>query len=131
MAHFAAAEDLLCLDSEDALTAGTLGFMPRMLVLTTLLHSRPESHRFERVKGRRSLRMSAPRRVGLPHGSYPRLLLANLTTEAVRTRRPEIELGPGPDDLARRLRLSTISGPRSTAQRLQERLRRGDRERLP
>ena len=67
--------------------------MPRLFVLTTLPHSRPDSHRFERVNGRHSVGMSAPRRVGLPYGSYPRLLLAYLTTEAVRTKSPEIQSG--------------------------------------
>ncbi len=105
MARFAPAEDLLCLESEDALTAGTLGFMPL------------QSHRFARVNGRHSLRMSAPRRVGLPYGSYPRLLLANLTTQAVRTKSPHVDLGATPNNLARKLGLSTISGPRGTAHR--------------
>ena len=73
MAQLAPSEDLLCLESEDALTAGALGFMPRILVLTTLPHRRPESHRFERVnKGRHTLRISAPRRVGQPMISGPR-----------------------------------------------------------
>jgi len=100
MAHFAPAEDLLYLESEDTLTAGALGFMPRLFVLTTLPHSRPDSHRIERVNGRHSLRMSAPRRVGLPYGVYPRLLLAYLTTEAVRTKNREIHLGTTVNDLA-------------------------------
>jgi len=68
--------------------------------------------------------MSAPRRVGLPYGSYPRLLLAYLTTEAVRTKSPVIQLGATPNDLARKLGLSVISGPRGTAHRLQAQLRR-------
>ena len=124
MALVSPAETFSSLESEDALTAGALGFMPRVLVLTTLPHRRPESHRFERVNGRHSLRLSTPRRIGLPYGTYPRLLLAYLTTEAVRTKNPKIDLGATPNDLARKLRLSTISGPRGTAQRLEEQLRR-------
>jgi len=76
MAPMSQSKDLLFLDSVDAQTAGALGFLPRILVLTTLPHGRTESHLFERANGRHSLRMSAPRRVGLPYGSYPRLLLA-------------------------------------------------------
>ena len=98
--------------------------MPRILVLTTLPHRRPRSHRFDWVNGRRILRMSAPRRVGLPYGSYPRLLLAYLTTEAVRTKSPEIQLGATPNDLPRKLSLSTISGPQGTARRLEDQLNR-------
>jgi len=98
MAPVSHAEDLFSLESVDALSAGALGFMPRLLVLTTLPHRRPECHRFERVNGRHTLRMSAPRRVGLPYGSYPRLLLAYLTTQAVRTKSPQIDLGATPND---------------------------------
>ena len=124
MVHLTPAEDLPSLESEGALSAGALGFMPRILVLTTLPHRRHESHRFERVNGRHWLRMSAPRSVGLPFGSYPRLILAWLTTEAVRTRSPEIHLGATPNDLARKLGLSTISGPRGTVHRLEDQLHR-------
>jgi len=118
------ARDRSALESTDALTAGALGFMPRILVLTTLPHRRPESHRFERVNGRHCLRMSAPLRIGLPYGSYPRLLLAYLNTEAVRTKSRKIYLGTTVNDLARKLGLPTIGGPRGTAPRLQEQLLR-------
>ena len=124
MAPVSPAEVVRSLESSDALSAGALGFMPRLFVLTTLPHSRPESHQFERVNGRHSLRLLAPRRVGLPYGSYPRLLLAYLATQAVRTKSTEIELGASPNDLARELELPTISGPRGTAHRLEEQLRR-------
>ena len=124
MAPLSPSMDFLSLESVDALSAGALGFMPRLLVLTTLPHRRPESHRFERVNGRISLGLSAPRRVGLPFGSYPRLLLAYLTTEAVRTKNPEIHLGATPNDLTRKLGLSTISGLRGTANRLEDQLYR-------
>jgi len=124
MAALSPARDVSFLESVDALSAGALGFMPRLLVLTTLPHRRPDSHRFERVNGRHTLRLSAPRRVGLPYSSYPRLVLAYLTTEAVRTKSPEIQLGATSNDLARKLGLSTISGPRGTARRLEDQLRR-------
>ena len=105
-----------------------VGRCPRLHAAPSGPHNPPPSptrgHRFERVNGRHSLRMYAPRRVGLPYGSYPRLILAYLTTEAVRTKNPEIHLGATPNDLARKLGLSTISGPRGTAQRLEDQLRR-------
>ena len=90
--------NFISLESVDALSAGALGFMPRILVLTTLRHRRPKSHRFERVNGRHTLRMPAPRRVGLPYGSYPRLLSFYLATAAAHipttaiTRRTLVEL---------------------------------------
>jgi hypothetical protein len=124
VAPLSPAEVLNSLESSDAVTAGALGFMPRILVLTTLPHRRSESLCFERVNGRHRLRLSAPRRVGLPYGSYPRLLLVHLTTQAVRTKSPEIQLGATPNDLARKLGLATISGPRGTSHRLEAQLHR-------
>jgi hypothetical protein len=56
--------------------------MARILVQATLPHSRPKTHEFERVNGRFTLYMNAPPSVGLPYGSYPRLALAWLSTEA-------------------------------------------------
>jgi len=102
----------------------TIGFMPRILVLATLPHRRPKLHRIDRINGRFSLRMEASRSVGLPYGTYPRLVLAYLTTEALRTKSPEIHLGRTPNDFIRLLGLTPISGPRGTSKRLQEQLRR-------
>ena len=56
--------------------------MARILVQATLPHSRPKTHEFERVNGRFTLYMNAPPSVGLPYGSYPRLALAWLESDA-------------------------------------------------
>jgi len=109
-----------CVEVEPA----AIGFMPRILVLTTLPHSRPTTRRFERINGRFSLRLEARRSIGLPYGLYPRLILIYLTTQAVCTKSPEIDLGRTPNDLARRLGLAPISGPRGTSKRLHDQLHR-------
>ncbi|MGB5160047.1 MAG: replication protein RepA [Thermoanaerobaculia bacterium] len=98
--------------------------MPRILVLATLPHSLPSTNRIDRINGRFTLRMEASRSIGLPYGTYPRLVLAYLTTEALRTKNTEIHLGRTPNDFIRKLGLTPISGPRGTSQRLQEQLRR-------
>jgi len=90
-----------------------LAFIPRLFVLTTLPHRRPQGNRFERLNGWQSLRMVAPRRIGLPYGVYPRLLLMFITTEALRKKSRQIHLGATPNDLARKLGLSVVS-PRRT-----------------
>ncbi len=110
--------------SKSAHETRALGFMPRILVLTTLPHRRPTTHRFERINGRYSLCLDARRSIGLPYGLYPRLILIYLATQAVCTKSPEIELGRTPDDLARRLGLTPITGPRGTAKRLLDQLHR-------
>ena len=104
--------------------ARALGFMPRILVLTTLPHSRPTTNRSERINGRYSLQLNARRSIGLPYGLYPRLILIYLTTQAVCTKSPEIDLGRTPNDFARRVGLAPISGPRGTSKRLDDQLHR-------
>ena len=81
-------EQALALEFEGAKAAGALGFMARALVQATMPHSRPEECFFERTNGAFTLTMMAPPKVGLPYGSVPRLLMAWLTTEAVRTKWP-------------------------------------------
>ena len=104
--------------------ARALGFMPRIPVLTTLPHRRPTTSRLERTNGRYSLRLEGRRSIGLPYGLYPRLILIYLTTQAVCAKNPEIDLGRTPNDLARRLGLTPIGGPRGTSKRLHDQLHR-------
>jgi len=98
--------------------------MARILVQATLPHSRPKTHEFERVNGRFTLYMNAPPSVGLPYGSYPRLALAWLSTEAVRTRSREIELGPTFSSFMYKLGLTPVTGKRGTSSRLRDQLHR-------
>ncbi|MCP4200947.1 MAG: pirin [bacterium] len=102
--------------------------MARILVQATLPHSRPHKgpnpHEFERVNGRFTLYMNAPPSIGLPYGSYPRLALAWLSTEAVRTRNREIELGPTFSSFMYKLGLTPVTGKRGTTSRLRDQLHR-------
>ncbi|MCP4201112.1 MAG: pirin [bacterium] len=98
--------------------------MARILVQATLPHRRPRTHEFERVNGRFTLCMNAPPSVGLPYGSYPRLALAWLSTEAVRTRNREIELGPTFSSFMYKLGLTPVTGKRGTTSRLRHQLHR-------
>jgi hypothetical protein len=117
-------EQALAIEAQDARSVGELGFMARIFVQATLPHSRPRTQEFERVNGRYSLHLVAPPSVGLPYGSYPRLVLAWLTTEAVRTKSPEISLGPTLSDFSYRLGLTPVTGKRGTVSRLRDQLHR-------
>ena len=68
--------------------AGSLAFMGQALVQTTLPHSDPGVPFFERTNGAVSLSIIANPRIGLPFGTVPRLLLAWICTEAVKTKGP-------------------------------------------
>jgi hypothetical protein len=105
-------DEALALDFEDAKKAGALGFFARMLVQVTMPHSKPDSNEFERRNGPLVLSMMAPSKVGLPYGTYPRLLMAWITTEAVRTKSRELELGHSLTEFLGRLGLTSAGGPR-------------------
>lgn len=83
----------LAIEDEDVQDAGALGFMARAMVQATLPHRKTEGNEFTRKNGSYTLTIMAPSAIGLPYGPVPRLLLAWLTTEAVRTKSRELELG--------------------------------------
>jgi len=85
--------DTLAIESESAQSAGALGFLARAMVQATLPHKKVAGNEFERRNGAYTLHLLAPAKVGLPYGTVPRLLLAWLTTEAVRTQNRELFLG--------------------------------------
>ena len=89
------AREALAIEGEEALQAGALGYMARLLVQATMPHKDPGSsvNTFERSNGGFRLSMMAPPKIGLPWGKCPRVLLCWLTTEAVRTRSPHLDLG--------------------------------------
>ena len=49
--------------------------MARVLVQATLPHSAQEGNEFTRSNGHLTVSILAPAEIGLPYGSYPRLLL--------------------------------------------------------
>jgi hypothetical protein len=70
-----------------------IAYLARVMVQATMPHSQTDEHVFVRQNGDLQLRMVGDPNYGLPYGSYPRLLLAWMTTEAVRTKEPCLELG--------------------------------------
>jgi hypothetical protein len=103
-------DEALALEADDAQSAGALGFMARALVQATMPHSQPPTHVFERTNGAFTLTMMAPPKVGLPYGSMPRLVLAWLTTEAVRTKSRILVLGDSLSGFMRQLGLVPTGG---------------------
>lgn len=57
-----------------------------------------------------TLSLMAPTKIGLPYGTVPRLLLAWMTTEAVKTQSRELELGDSLSGFMRELDLVPTSG---------------------
>ena len=89
------------------------GFMARLLALCSLPRTNPGNRlQYKRVNGPFKLIMSVTGDHKLPHGSNPRLILAWVCTEAVRTGSREIMLGRSLSDFMRR----SFSNPHEAGQ---------------
>ena len=89
-----------------------MGFMARMLALCSLPRTNPgNQHQYKRQNGPYKLIMVAGGDNKLPFGNLPRLLLAWVSTEAVRTQSRELVLGRSLSEFMRTLGiLSSDSG---------------------
>lgn len=102
-----------------------LGFMARMLVQATLPHTDPgDLKEYMRVNGNFRLVMQPGPGMKLPYGSYPRLLLAWITTEAVRTKNRQLILGVSLSRFMHHLGLIPSGGRWGTITRLREQMKR-------
>jgi hypothetical protein len=114
----------LAIETERAKQAGALGFMARALVQATMPHRKPADCFFERTNGAFTLTIMAPPKVGLPYGSVPRLMMAWLTTEAVRTKSRELMLGDSLSGFMRELGMVPTGGRWGSIGRLRTQSRR-------
>ena len=99
-----------------------LGFMARTMALCSLPRSNPGNRKeYERVNGPFTLYMVAGGGNKLPFGNLPRLLLAWVSTEAVRTQSRELILGSSLSEFMGKLGMDSIGGART---RLRNQMRR-------
>lgn len=123
------------LANEEAQQAGSLTFSPRCAILATLPHRDPGNiPMFIRRNGNYTLAIEAGSRInvdglsstqlGYPYGSIPRLLLAWITTEAVRTKSQTIQLGDNLADFLRELDLGRTGGIKGDITRLRNQMER-------
>ena len=97
-----------------------LGFMGKLMALCSLPRTNPSRRlQYKRVNGPYTLLMTAVGQTGLSFGNLPRLLLAWVSTEAVRTQSRELFLGASLSEFMRKLGMDPIGGGS-----------RGDRTRL-
>ena len=81
-----------------------LGFMARMLALCSLPRTNPGRRiQYKRVNGPYTLYMTAGGGNRLPYGNLPRLLMAWVSTEAVRTQSRELILGRSLSEFMRKV----------------------------
>jgi hypothetical protein len=106
----ARADKLMSIASEISdveVDAESLAFMGQALVQTTLPHTDPGVSSFERTSGAVSLSIIADPKIGLPFGTVPRLLLAWICTEAVKTKSPRLDLGRSQNEFLHKLGMRT------------------------
>ena len=97
-----------------------LGFMARLLVLCSLPRSNPGDRlQYKRVNGPFTLYMTASGGNKLPFGNLPRLILAWVCSEAVRTQSRVLVLGKSLSDFMRSLGVYSSSGEKHTRLRNQ------------
>ena len=116
--------EALAIEQESAKDSGNLGYLARILVQATMPHARLTATEYQRRNGDLTIAIQAPAAVGLPYGHYPRLLLSWITTEAVRTKSPNLVLGDSLSDFLRQLGLTNTGGRWGTIPRLRDHLRR-------
>ncbi|MCB0213525.1 MAG: pirin [Anaerolineae bacterium] len=117
-------KSVLAIEAEEAKEAGTLGYMARVLTQATFPHRAPSSLQFTRRNGAFELSITALSPAGLPYGSIPRLLLSWMTTEAVRTQQPDLELGPTLSAFMAELGLTRCGGKKGDITRLRNQMMR-------
>ena len=99
------------------------GFMARTMALCSLPRTNPGNRlQYKRVNGPYKLIMTATGDHKLPYGNLPRLLMAWLSTEAVRTQSREISLGDSLAEFMRALGIYNSGGNPQT--RLRNQMRR-------
>ena len=97
-----------------------LGFMVRLMALCSLPRTNPGTrHQYKRVNGPYKLVMIAGADNKLPFGNIPRLLLAWICTEAVRTQSRDLVLGDSVSEFMRTLGIYSTSGEKYTRLRNQ------------
>ena len=103
-----------------------LGFMARLMALCSLPRTNPgQRYRYVRRNGPYTLVLSATGLNKLPFGNLPRLLLAWVCTEAVRTQSRELVLGRSLSEFMRTLGIGSDSGgSRGDLTRLRNQMKR-------
>lgn len=116
-------------------THADIGYLARVFAQTSLPYKNPgDLALWQRHNGGLTLSVQpgpptitidgTVRPLGYPFGTIPRLLLAWLSTEAVRRKEPVVPLGESLSDFCRQLDLGVTGGPAGSIARLRDQTRR-------
>lgn len=104
--------------------ANEVAYVARVLAQVTLPHSKTDAMKFERSNGLVRIAMLGDPDLGLPFGTYPRLILTWVATEAVRTKSPVLELGDSLSSFMAELGLVPTGGRWGSITRLRDQVNR-------
>lgn len=113
-------EQAIEIEETSAQDAGMLGYMARVLVQATMPHSPTSARQFSRTNGSLTVSITALGDHPLPCGSYPRLLLTWLSTEAAREKSRTIVLGESLSEFMRKLGVLPTGGKWGTIPRFRK-----------
>ncbi len=117
-------EQVAAIRGQGAAESGDVAYLSRVVVQANLPYRDPGSSSFVRRAGKVTLTLQAPPDIGLPYGRYPRLLLAWIGREAVRTRSRELRLGGSLSAFLRELGIGSSGGRHGPLGRFREQARR-------
>lgn len=124
-------DDAMVIQSSSTQEREALRFIARVLVQATFPHSEVDGNEWSRTNGDLSVDMLAPSKIGLPYGSYPRLLMTWITTEAVSNKQRKsgdemrrLELGHSLSGFMTELGLTPTGGRWGTIPRLRDQMTR-------
>lgn len=108
-----------------AAEAGAIGYISRMMAIASLFPYRdPRTNEFVRKNGQFTLTILSPSSIGIPFGSFPRLLLVEIVTKAKISKTPEVFLARSPAELLKKMQKFDTGGATGTRQTLTKQCQR-------
>lgn len=107
--HAQMIEEYWEIEKQEALAAGTLGYLTRTIAQATLPHTDPKlpaGTMYSRSTGQITLNIvPTTRKYGVPFGTIPRIVMAWICTEAIRTKEQTLLLGHSQAEFLEKLQM--------------------------
>ncbi|GAA6136493.1 replication protein RepA [Arenicella sp. 4NH20-0111] len=103
-----------------AYQAGSIAYMPTILIRATMPHSETSARIFERVDGRLKVTYADVNGVGLPYGGLPRIIMAWIATEVILTKSKRIDIDGSLSEFLRGLSMTSTGGKKGSIKRVKK-----------
>jgi len=112
------------INTYSAQEADEIGYIPRFLANVSLPVSNIYGNEYTRINGKYGITLLSPSPIGLPYGTYPRMLLVHITTIAKIERSREIYLGNSGASFMHAMGLQSSGGKNGSLSRLKDQSKR-------